>query len=315
MDVATVSLFGIDVITILQHFLNGLALGGIYALIALGYTMVYGILKFINFAHGEILMVGTYGAFFIYTTLISGGVQGIVLFLLFLFALICGMAISAVLGVVIEAAAYRPLRKASRLAPLLSAIGVSIILSNSAAYFFSTRSKRFPYPFDNTPFSISGLSVTPGQILTFVVCILMSIALKFFIDKTRIGKAMRAASENQNTAALMGINVNRIISITFAIGSALAVSAGVLYALEYAASPTMGTMIGLKAFTAAVVGGIGNISGAMLGGILIGVLETFGTAILGIPVGYKDTIAFGILILVLLLKPDGILGSNLKEKV
>ncbi len=315
MDSTTFSLFQIDIVTIFQHLINGLTLGGIYALIALGYTMVYGILKFINFAHGEILMVGTYSSLFLFNTLITGGKTGAVLFILFILALLFGMVISALLGVVIETIAYKPLRKASRLAPLLSAIGVSIILSNSAAYFFGTRSRKFTYPFDNKPYNFFGLSITPTQLLTIFVCFFLMLGLKYFVDKTRIGRAMRASSENQNVDSLMGVNVNKIISITFAIGSALAVTAGVLYAVEYKVSPTMGTMTGLKAFIAAVVGGIGNISGAMLGGILLGVLETFGTAVLGIPVGYKDTIAFGVLILILLLKPDGILGKNIKEKV
>lgn len=305
-----------DLTVFMQHLVNGFTLGCIYALIALGYTMVYGILKFINFAHGEVLMLGTYCALFFYDFLRSHFVaSGSAVLFIFMLAILLGMVVSGVLGMSIEILAYKPLRKASRLAPLLSAIGVSIILSNSAALFFGTKSRKFAYPFDNTPFLIFGISITPSQIMSLVVCVLIMIGLKLFIDKNRMGKAMRAASENRDIAALMGINTNRVISLTFLIGSALAAVAGVLTALEYKVSPTMGTMAGLKAFIAAVVGGIGNISGAMLGGILLGILETFGTTILGIPVGYKDTIAFAVLILVLLVKPDGLLGKNAREKV
>lgn len=305
-----------DLTVFMQHLVNGFTLGCIYALIALGYTMVYGILKFINFAHGEVLMLGTYCALFFYDFLCSHFVaSGSAVLFIFMLAILLGMVVSGVLGMSIEILAYKPLRKASRLAPLLSAIGVSIILSNSAALFFGTKSRKFAYPFDNTPFLIFGISITPSQIMSLVVCVLIMIGLKLFIDKNRMGKAMRAASENRDIAALMGINTNRVISLTFLIGSALAAVAGVLTALEYKVSPTMGTMAGLKAFIAAVVGGIGNISGAMLGGILLGILETFGTTILGIPVGYKDTIAFAVLILVLLVKPDGLLGKNAREKV
>jgi branched-chain amino acid transport system permease protein len=297
-----------------QHLMNGLTLGGIYALIALGYTMVYGILKFINFAHGDILMVGSYIGLFVYN-FIRGEVMGPWTIAAFFIAMIAGMLFSAALGMTIERIAYKPLRRATRLAPLLSAIGVSFILSNMAAWLWGTKSRKLDYPFNNDPFHVGQVSITPHQVLILVVVVVMMVSLKLFVDKTRIGKAMRATSLDQDTAKLMGIRVDRVISITFAIGSALAATAGILIALEIKVYPSMGTMTGLKAFVAAVVGGIGNISGAMVGGILLGLLETFGVAILGIPYGMRDTIAFVVLIIILLIKPEGILGKAEKEKV
>lgn len=302
-----------------QHFLNGLTLGGIYALIALGYTMVYGILKFINFAHGDILMVGAYIGLFVFDFLRGSTPLGPWWFFAFLLAMICSMVACGLLGMFIEKIAYKPLRKATRLAPLLSAIGVSFVLSNTAAWVFGTQSRKLEYPFDNTPIVIgsglNGVSITPHQILVLCASAVMMIVLKLFVDKTRMGKAMRATSLDQDTSKLMGIKSDHVISLTFAIGSALAACGGMLIALDFKVYATMGTMVGLKAFVAAVVGGIGNISGAMLGGLLLGLLETFGVAVLGIPQGYKDAIAFGILILILLFKPDGLLGKNEKEKV
>ncbi len=309
------NLFNIPSNELLQHLVNGLTLGAIYSLIALGYTMVYGILKFINFAHGEILMAGTYAGYYFYFFLYDPSKGATYTIGIFIAALIIAMIASAILGVLIEKIAYKPLRKAPRLAPLLSAIGVSIILANLAALFFGTKSKRFEFPFDNSSMQMGGSSITPNQIMILAVGLIMMAGLKLFVDRTRLGKAMRATSQNQQVAALMGINVNLIISLTFAIGSALAAVAGVLIALEYKVYPTMGTMAGLKAFIAAVVGGIGNISGAMLGGIILGLLETFGVVILGIPQGLKDTIAFSVLILILLLRPSGILMKNIREKV
>ena len=297
-----------------QHLMNGLTLGGIYALIALGYTMVYGILKFINFAHGDVLMVGSYIGLFVYN-FIRGEVLGAWSILAFFLSMLVGMVFSALLGMTIERVAYKPLRKATRLAPLLSAIGISFILSNLAAWFWGTKSRKLEYPFDNTPLYIGEVSITPHQILILAVVVVMMVSLKLFVDKTRIGKAMRATSLDQDTAKLMGIRVDRVISITFAVGSALAATAGILIALEIKVYPSMGTMTGLKAFVAAVVGGIGSISGAMVGGILLGLLETFGVALLGIPYGLRDTIAFVVLIIILLLKPEGILGKAEKEKV
>ena len=298
-----------------QHLMNGLTLGGIYALIALGYTMVYGILKFINFAHGDILMVGAYIGLFTFDALRGSTPIGIWWLVSFFIAMVVSMMGCAVLGMAIEKIAYKPLRKGSRLAPLLSAIGVSFILSNGAAWMFVTHSRKFNYPFDNSPISIGGVVITPHQIMVLVVAIVMMVALKIFVDKTKMGKAMRATSLDSETAKLMGVNADMIISLTFGIGSALAACGGMLIALDYKVYATMGTMVGLKAFVAAVVGGIGNITGAMLGGFLLGLLETFGVAILGIPQGFKDAIAFAVLILILLLKPEGLLGKAEKEKV
>lgn len=299
----------------LQHIINGITLGGIYALIALGYTMVYGVLKFINFAHGEILMVGTYAGFYFYDLAKGAAEPGAYATFIFFIALLMAMAVSAVLGMTVERLAYRPLRKAPRLAPLLSAIGVSIILINAASLLFGTKPYRLEYPFDNTAFNIGGITVTPHQILIVVISIILMVLLTFFVNKTKTGRSMRAVSQDQPVAALMGVKVDRAISITFAIGSALAATAGFLIALEYDVYPTMGTMAGLKAFIAAVVGGIGNITGAMIGGVVLGVLENFGSVVLNVPSGLKDTIAFSVLILVLLVKPSGIMGKAEREKV
>jgi branched-chain amino acid transport system permease protein len=309
------SLFNIPLDQLAQHLINGLTLGAIYALIALGYTMVYGILKFINFAHGEILMMGTYAGLYCFGIIAGGTNPGWRQTALYAAAIVAGMAVSAILGVAIERVAYKPLRKAPRLAPLLSAIGVSIVLVNIAALLFGTEPKRFEYPFDNTALEVKGISITPHQIMVLGVSFILMILLKLFIDRTRLGKAMRATSENQDVAALMGINVNVIISLTFAIGSSLAAVAGILTAMEYKVYPTMGTMAGLKAFIAAVVGGIGNITGAMVGGVILGILETLGVVVFGIPQGLKDTIAFSLLIIILLVKPAGIFGKNTREKV
>ncbi|MBK5200902.1 MAG: branched-chain amino acid ABC transporter permease [Spirochaetaceae bacterium] len=295
--------------------MNGLTLGGIYALIALGYTMVYGILKFINFAHGDILMFGAYIGLFVFNFLRGDSPLGTWTFISFFIAMLISMIVTGALGVAIERIAYKPLRKASRLAPLLSAIGVSFILSNGAAWMWGTQSRKLEYPFDNAPFTVGGVVITPHQVMILIVSLIMMLALIIFVNNTRMGKAMRAVSLDQDTSRLMGINVNSVISLTFAIGSALAASGGMLIALDFKVYPSMGMMIGLKAFVAAVVGGIGNIGGAMLGGILLGLLETFGVAILGIPPAMKDTISFGILILVLLVKPEGLLGKAVREKV
>ena len=299
----------------LQYFLNGITLGAIYALIALGYTMVYGILKFINFAHGDILMIGAYTGLLTYTALLGESTNAAWMLISFFIAMLLSMAFCAVLGMFIEKVAYKPLRNANRLAPLLSAIGVSFILSNGAAWMFGTQSRRFPYPFDDSPIVIAGLSITPHQILTIAVSIIMMIVLTSFVNRTRMGKAMRATSLDQPTSELMGIDVNRVISMTFAIGSALAAVGGILASFDFRVYASMGTMTGLKAFVAAVIGGIGNIQGAMLGGIILGILESVGAPLLGIPSALRDTIAFATLIIILLVKPDGILGKNEREKV
>jgi len=307
-------LFHLSLAEMAQHLWNGITVGSIYALIALGYTMVYGILKFINFAHGEILMMGTYAGYFFYLALNGDGVYPWSLWL-FLISMVGAMLVSAFVGITVERLAYRPLRSAPRLAPLLSAIGVSIILSNLAAFLFGTKSKRLDYPFQNETILLGSLAITPHQILIVVAAVVLMVILKVFVDYTKLGKAMRATSQNINVAKLMGINTDFIIALTFGVGSALAAAAGMLVALEIKIYPTMGTLAGLKAFVAAVFGGIGNISGAMLGGILLGILETFGVAALGIPQGLRDTVAFTILILILLFKPSGLLGKKEREKV
>lgn len=299
-----------------QHFINGITLGGVYALVALGYTMVYGILKFINFAHGDILMWASYIGLFTYNAIRGSHTTGAFSVFAFFLAMVIAAIFSALLGMAIEKIAYKPLRKATRLAPLLSAIGVSYILSNLAQLLFGAHSRKLDYPFDNTPIKgAGGISITPHQILILIVSAVTMVILMLFVNKTRLGKAMRATSLDQDAASLMGINVNNIISLTFAVGSALAAIGGMLVSLDFKVYATMGTMLGLKAFVAAVVGGIGSIPGAMLGGLLLGLLETFGVALLHIPLGYKDTIAFIILIIILLVRPSGILGKNVREKV
>ncbi len=298
-----------------QHFINGITLGGVYALVALGYTMVYGILKFINFAHGDILMWGSYVGLFTYNAIRGSAGPGAFSIFAFFVAMLVSCAFCALLGMSVERVAYKPLRKAERLAPLLSAIGVSYFLSNAAQLLFGTQSRKMDYPFDNSPISFLSVSITPHQLMVLAVSAASMAFLIFFINKTKTGKAIRATSLDQDAAALMGINPDRIISVTFAIGSVFAAIAGMLVSLDIKIYATMGMMLGMKAFVAAVVGGIGDIAGAVLGGIMLGLLETFGIAVLHIPVGYKDSIAFVVLILILIVKPSGILGKNIREKV
>ena len=290
---------------LLQQLINGIALGSTYALIALGYTMVYGIITLINFAHGEIFMVGAFV-----------GLLMVAIFKLNIFvAMILAMVTCMALGVVIELIAYRPLRKSSRLSALISAIGVSIFLSTLAQMIFGADAKGFPEKaFPVNQIHIGDADISTLQLLIIGVSAGLMIALEFIVQKTKIGKAMRATSEDYNTAALMGINVNMVISFTFALGSALAAAGGVLVGLLFnAVSFNMGLMAGLKAFVAAVLGGIGSIPGAMLGGLLLGVTE-----VLGVAAGYssyRDAIAFAILVLVLLVRPTGLLGRKIQKKV
>ncbi len=288
-----------------QQLINGIALGSTYALIALGYTMVYGIITLINFAHGEIFMAGAF------VGLLLVGVFKLNIFV----AMVLSMVTCMVLGVVIELIAYRPLRKSSRLSALISAIGVSIFLSTLAQMIFGADAKGFPEKaFPVNQIHIGDADISTLQLLIIGVSACLMIALEFIVQKTKIGKAMRATSEDYNTAALMGINVNVVISFTFALGSALAAAGGVLVGLLFnAVSFNMGLMAGLKAFAAAVLGGIGSIPGAMLGGLLLGVTEVFGVAA-GYS-SYRDAIAFAILVLVLLVRPTGLLGRKIQKKV
>jgi branched-chain amino acid transport system permease protein len=288
-----------------QQLVNGLALGSTYALIALGYTMVYGIIQLLNFAHGEIYMMGAFVALFLVMVL------KINVFL----AMILAMAFCAFLGVIIEFIAYRPLRKSSRLSALISAIGVSTFLSTLALLVFGADAKGFPdNSFPVVRFQFGSAEFTSLQILIFGVSALLMLTLEFIVHKTKIGKAMRATSQDYNTAALMGVNINLVIAFTFALGSSLAGAGGVLVGIYFnAVSFNMGLMAGLKAFAAAVLGGIGSIRGAMLGGLFLGVVEVFGVA-LGFS-SYRDAIAFTILIIFLLFKPTGLLGQKIQKKV
>lgn len=292
-------------IQFLQQMINGLSLGSIYALIALGYTMVYGIIKLINFAHGDIYMLGAFMAFYA-TTFFH---------LNFFVALVIAMLLCGVLGVVIERIAYKPLRHATRITALITAMGVSYVLEYTMQYFAGSEVKTFPTDLlENATFSLGGVRITMMQIYIFVITIVLMILLTYIVNKTKMGRAMRAVSVDEDAAKLMGINVDTTISFTFFLGSCLAGVAGVLVGVYYnSINPLMGMTPGLKAFIAAVFGGIGNIPGAMIGGLFIGIAETLVTAY-GSSL-YKDAIVYVILILVLILKPDGLLGKNAKEKV
>lgn len=292
-------------IQFLQQMINGLSLGSIYALIALGYTMVYGIIKLINFAHGDVYMLGAFVAFYA-TTFFH---------LNFFVALIIAMLLCGVLGVVIERIAYKPLRHATRITALITAMGVSYVLEYTMQYFAGSDVKTFPTDLlENTAFSLGGVRITMMQIYIFVITIILMVLLTYIVNKTKMGRAMRAVSVDEDAAKLMGINVDTTISFTFFLGSCLAGVAGVLVGVYYnSINPLMGMTPGLKAFIAAVFGGIGNIPGAMIGGLFIGIAETLVTAY-GSSL-YKDAIVYVILILVLILKPDGLLGKNVKEKV
>ncbi len=288
----------------IQQLINGLALGSVYALLALGYTMVYGIIQLINFAHGEIYMIGAF----------SGYYASSVLKLPLLPTLLVAMAASALLGVLIEKIAYKPLRKSPRIALLITAIGVSLFLQNIMSKFVGTAPKHFPELINLEPITFLGLQLDWKTILMFAVSALLVLLLQFIVYKTKVGKAMRAASYDIEAASLMGINVDNTISLTFAIGSALAGIAGVLVAISYPSiTPYIGTMPGLKAFVAAVLGGIGSIPGALIGGLSIGLLETLSKAY--ISTTFSDAIVFGILIVILLIKPTGLLGKKTNEKV
>jgi branched-chain amino acid transport system permease protein len=289
----------------LDHLINGLSLGSIYAIIALGYTMVYGIAKMLNFAHGDVIMVGAYIAF---CGLQYWGFPPVL-------AILVAMVACTILGITIEGLAYRPLRQAASLAVLITAIGVSYLLQNIALMIWGANPKSFPTTFINgSSIRLGQLNISTATIITILANVVIMVGLTLFTSKTKLGKAMRCVSEDRGAAELMGINVNRTISLTFAIGSALAAIAGILLCSSYPIlQPTTGSMPGIKAFTAAVFGGIGSIPGAMLGGILLGVIEIFGKAYISTELG--DAIVFAVLIIVLLVKPAGLLGKPMHEKV
>jgi branched-chain amino acid transport system permease protein len=306
--------------TFVQQLINGLNVGAIYALIALGYTMVYGILRLINFAHGDVYMVGAFAGFYI--ALYAGFVGGASMITL-LVVLVGSMIIAALVGMMIERFAYRPVRKYSRMTTLIMAIGVSLLIENLFVARIGAAPRAFPDFLGSQsqpPYQLFGnAAISKAQIVIFLVSIALMLLLQWIVYKTKVGTAMRAVSFNLNSAKLMGINTDAIISLTFAIGSALAAAAGVLTA-QYNPNidPLMGILTGLKAFVAAVLGGIGNIPGAVLGGLLIGAAETFVVGYgqhIGVPSTYRDAVAFAILILVLLLRPSGLLGSTVQEKV
>ncbi|SPE12466.1 High-affinity branched-chain amino acid transport system permease protein LivH [Leuconostoc mesenteroides] len=290
--------------TFIQQLINGLMLGSVYALLALGYTMVYGIIKLINFAHGDIYMLGAYfGYFFIK-----------VLHLNFFIALILAMAVSAIIGVVIEYIAYRPLRHSPRIAVLISALGISFLLENGMTYLYGSDQRSFPQAIKTVQYHFYGIQVSNIQLIIAVTSIVLMLLLTYIVKNTKMGRAMRAVSADPDAASLMGININHTISFTFAIGSALAAAGGVLIGLYYnSIDPLMGITPGLKAFVAAVLGGIGIIPGAAVGGWLIGILETMVQATAFSD--YKDAIVYAMLIVILLIKPTGILGKNKREKV
>lgn len=290
----------------LSYLISGLSLGSVYAIIALGYTMVYGIAKMLNFAHGDIIMIGAYVAFFALTYF----------HLPFPVAVLVSIAVCTVLGVVIERLAYKPLRQASSLSVLITAIGVSYFLQNTAQLLWSSATKVFPSVLGNESLKLfSGkLSISYLTIITILTCIVVMVCLTLFINKTKIGKAMRACSEDKGAAELMGINVDTTISITFAIGSGLAAIAAILLCLTYpSVYPTLGSMPGIKAFTAAVFGGIGSIPGALVGGLMLGIIETLSKAYISTQL--SNAIVFGVLIVILLIKPAGLLGHKTSEKV
>lgn len=298
----------IDVL--LQQIVNGLVVGSVYALVALGYTMVYGILQLINFAHGEIVMIGALSALFVTNALIAVGLPPA---LALVIAILAAMIICAIVGVSVERIAYRPLRTAPRLAPLITAIGVSIFLQQMAILVFGRNYFTFPEIIPKTPMQFGSVIVTPNEIVIFVTSVLLMAGLLFLVNKTKIGTAMRATAEDQKVAGLMGIDINKIIAFTFAIGSGLGAVAGVMVASNYGqAHYFMGFMLGLKAFTAAVMGGIGNLWGAMVGGLILGLVENVG--LIFVRGDYKDIFAFVVLVLVLIFRPQGLIGEKVAER-
>lgn len=305
---------------LLQQLINGLVLGSIYALIALGYTMVYGILQLINFTHGEVLMIGAMVSLLVVNAWLSAFPESAFLLTLLL-ALLAAVPICMGVSVLIERLAYRPLRHAPRLAPLITAIGLSITLQTLAMMLFSPNPMVFPDLLPTTPIQIGGAFLAPKQALILVTALVLMLGLMLLIQRSRLGRAMRAVAENPSIATLMGADPNRVIAITFMIGAALAAVAGLLLAMNYnIVHFTMGFIPGLKAFTAAVLGGIGNIPGAVVGGLLLGLIESLGAGYIGDLTGgflgshYQDVFAFAVLILVLVLRPSGLLGERVSDR-
>ena len=302
----------------LQQLINGLVLGSIYALVALGYTMVYGILGLINFAHGDIVMVGALTALTVIMALVGSAVPGV---LILGFALVAAMLVCMALGFTIERAAYRPLRRAPRLAPLITAIGVSILIQYTAALIWSKQYIALPEIIKPSQFTVSGATVTDLQLFIFLLACAVMAGLLWFIKRTRIGRAMRATEQNREVAGLMGIDINRIIAFTFVLGSALGAVAGLMVVLYYGIGHYfMGFMLGLKAFTAAVLGGIGKVNGAVLGGLLLGLIESLASGYIGDLTGgvlgsnYRDIFAFLVLVVVLIFRPSGLIGETAGER-
>jgi branched-chain amino acid transport system permease protein len=303
---------------LLQQVINGLVQGSVYALVALGYTMVYGILGLINFAHGEVVMIGAMLALSSLTAMLGWGVSPMLALPL---SMVLAMLGCMALGYSIERIAYRPLRHAPRLAPLITAIGVSIVLQNLAMMIWGRGYHSFPQLITNNPHLIAGAIINDIQIIIFVMALAIMAGLMIVVHRTRLGRAMRAVAENQHAAQLMGVDINRVISITFMLGSALAAIAGLMVSANYGlAHYYMGFLLGLKAFTAAVLGGIGNLRGAMLGGLLLGLIESLGAGYIGDLTGgffgsnYQDVFAFFVLIAVLVFRPSGLLGERIAER-
>ena len=305
---------------LLQQIINGLVLGSMYALIALGYTMVYGIIQLINFAHGEVLMVGALTSWSC-IGLMQDAMPYLPGWLMLLLATIIACVVAASLNFVIEKVAYRPLRNSPRLAPLITAIGVSILLQTLAMIIWKPNYKAFPTLLSSTPYEIGTAVITPTQILVLVVTAVALALLMYLVNYTKLGRAMRATAENPRVAALMGVRPDMVISATFIIGAVLAAIAGIMYASNYGtAHHTMGFLPGLKAFTAAVFGGIGNLAGAVVGGLLLGLIESIGSGYIGDLTGgvlgsqYTDIFAFIVLIIILTLRPSGLLGERVADR-
>jgi len=304
--------------TFIQQIINGLVLGSVYALVALGYTMVYGIINLINFAHGEVLMVGALTSWTVIQLLVDVALPG---WLKLLISLVAAVVVCSVLNFAIEKVAYRPLRNAPRLAPLITAMGMSLLLQTLAMIIWKPNYKPYPILLPSEPFVIGGAVINVTQILILTVTAVTLIGLMWLVNRTKLGRAMRATAENPRVAALMGVKPDMVISATFVIGAALAALAGVMYAANYGSvQHTMGFLPGLKAFTAAVFGGIGNLAGAVVGGVLLGLIEALGAGYIGTLTGgvlgshYQDIFAFIVLILVLTVRPQGLLGERVADR-